>query len=88
MYTSYVTETSWNLHSDSDKNERCKQGETLQTDNKTKGLNVFYIREFFCFLIKQVVIDIIPKQNFTSTDKTDEENMAIRFIKYIFSFYC
>lgn len=87
MYTSYLTETSWNLHSDSDKNERCKQGETLQTENKTKGLNVF-ITESFCFLIKQVVIDIIPKQHFTSKDKTDEENVALTFIKYIFSFYC
>lgn len=49
---------------------------------------MFFITESFCFLIKQVVIDIIPKQHFTSTDKTDEENEALTFIKYIFSFYC
>lgn len=54
---------------------------------KQKDL-MFFITESFCFLIKQVVFDIIPKQHFTSTDKTDEENVALTFIKYIFSFYC
>lgn len=44
-------------HSKPDNNACCKQGETLQTENKTKGLNVFKTESFYFLLI-----DIILKQ--------------------------